>query len=70
MARYDPPVAFDFNVGDVTCSPCRGCPHRPEFPACMEACEALDRFQRVLATMVSCARLDAPEDYAICRPLR
>lgn len=69
MARSDPPVNFDFEVGDVTRSPCRGCPEYCRFPECMETCEALDRFQRVLANMVSCGRLDAPEHYTVCRPV-
>ena len=69
MNRSDHRLAFDFEVGDVTRSPCRDCLHHANFPECMETCETLDRFQRILAGMVSCARANAPDHYTICRPL-
>ncbi len=67
MKREIIKVAFDFEVGDVTRSPCRGCPRHCDFPRCMETCKALDRFQRVLATMVSCAKENGSETYTVCR---
>ena len=69
MSSYDSRVAFDFDVGDVTRSPCRDCPMHRDFPGCMDTCQTLDRFQRVLASMVSCVRDSSPDFYTICRPL-
>jgi hypothetical protein len=68
MKAVDRRIAFDFDVGNITRSPCRDCPRHYRFPACMEKCRTLDRFQRVLADMVSCARQSDPESYPICRP--
>jgi hypothetical protein len=68
MKREASQIAFDFEVGDVTRSPCRSCSRRRDFPGCMETCQTLDRFQRVLAKMVSCVRDSCPESYSICRP--
>jgi len=62
-------IAFDFEVGDITRSPCRDCPIRNDFPTCMDTCKTLDRFQRVLADIVSCVRESNPEYYPICRPM-
>ena len=68
MNHEDIRVAFDFDVADVTRSPCRGCCMRSDFPRCMDTCRTLDHFQRILATMVSCVRENSPEEYRVCNP--
>jgi hypothetical protein len=47
---------FDFEVGYLVKSPCKGCPHQPEFPACREGCRSIDRIQEILAESISCQR--------------
>ena len=64
------PMGFDFDIGDVKCSPCRDCFGRGRFPECMADCAALDHFQRILARAVSCSRRNDTDHYAVCRPDR
>lgn len=47
---------FDFEVGYLVKSPCKGCPLRAEFPHCMDRCETLAQIQGVLAESVSLTR--------------
>ncbi|MBI9087334.1 MAG: hypothetical protein JEZ11_27315 [Desulfobacterales bacterium] len=61
-------MAFDFELGDVKRSPCRGCYKRGRFPGCMDGCAALDHFQRVLARTVSCSRDSGLDAHAVYRP--
>ena len=44
---------FDFDIGHLKKSPCRGCPMHPLFPGCSEQCRALDRIQTILARTIS-----------------
>jgi len=46
---------FDFNIGHLVKSPCKGCPTRADFPDCMEDCELLDQIQAVLSDSISSA---------------
>lgn len=47
---------FDFEVGYLIKSPCRGCDDRPFFPKCIDACRILDDIHTVMAESVSCSR--------------
>jgi hypothetical protein len=48
---------FDFEVGHLVQSPCRGCEKRPtRFPVCMKSCEILDGIQAVLTDTISSVR--------------
>lgn len=47
---------FDFEIGNLVKSPCRGCEKREEFPHCIETCEIIDRIQSLLAETRSCTR--------------
>ncbi len=47
---------FDFEVGTLVKSPCKDCEHRENFPKCIDACEMLDKIQKVLAETRSCTR--------------
>jgi hypothetical protein len=47
---------FDFDVGYLVKSPCKGCDIRPEFPRCIDGCKLLDRIHGRLAKSVSCTR--------------
>ena len=47
---------FDFDIGYLVKSPCRGCIDRYLFPDCMDSCIALDKIRSVLANSVSCSR--------------
>ena len=47
---------FDFDVGYLVKSPCRGCEDRPLFPECIKACRILDEIHSIMAESVSCAR--------------
>ncbi len=61
-------IRFDFDIGDISKSPCRNCSNRINFPSCMDSCKTLDRFQRILADTVSCVREGSPEYYRVCWP--
>lgn len=45
---------FDFDIGYLAKSPCKGCPRREDFPHCMERCRVLEKIQVTLAKGVSC----------------
>ena len=47
---------FDFEVGYLVKSPCRGCDQRPLFPQCIQTCRILDDIHTVMAESVSCTR--------------
>ncbi|MBI9086766.1 MAG: hypothetical protein JEZ11_24430 [Desulfobacterales bacterium] len=60
MTRLDsnkpPRYRFDFEIGYLVKSPCRGCEERDHFPKCIDACKILDRIHTALAESVSCSR--------------
>lgn len=47
---------FDFEIGYLVKSPCRGCDQRPLFPRCIKTCRILDDIHTVMAESVSCTR--------------
>ncbi len=47
---------FDFEIGYLVKSPCRGCDQRPLFPQCIKTCQILDNIHAVMAESVSCSR--------------
>lgn len=62
---------FDFDIGYLVKSPCRGCIDRYLFPDCMDNCMSLDKIRRVLANSVSCSRSYSPvESHAIFQESR
>jgi hypothetical protein len=57
---------FDFDIGYLVESPCRGCIDRGHFPGCMDSCLPLDKIRTVLANSISCSRsYSALESHAI-----
>jgi len=47
---------FDFEIGYLVKSPCRGCEDRPRFPRCIKGCRILNDIHTVMAESVSCSR--------------
>lgn len=47
---------FDFEMGTLVKSPCKGCEFRPDFPRCMATCRMLDMIHTALKDSVSCSR--------------
>jgi hypothetical protein len=47
---------FDFEIGYLIKSPCRGCEDRPLFPQCIKACRILDDIHTLMAESVSCSK--------------
>ena len=47
---------FDFEIGYLIKSPCRGCEDMPLFPQCIKECRILDDIHTVMAESVSCSR--------------
>ena len=47
---------FDFDLGYLVKSPCRGCDNRATFPKCIESCDTICRIQDYLSDTVSCSR--------------
>lgn len=45
---------FDFEIGYLTKSPCRDCPHFHDLPSCSNECRVLDRIRIILARGISC----------------
>ena len=45
--------SFDFDVGYLVKSPCKGCQSHRRFPECMDGCELLGRVQSALSDSVS-----------------
>lgn len=57
---------FDFEVGYLIKSPCKGCLRREEFPGCIDRCATLDEIQTILAQGISCSRsVSDAESYAL-----
>jgi len=44
---------FDYDMGYLVKSPCRGCSSYAAFPGCMERCTLLDRVQNILSDSLS-----------------
>jgi hypothetical protein len=53
---------FDFNVGYLVKSPCKGCATRGSFPECMDECEILEQIQVALSDSISCANNFSPAE--------
>ncbi|MBI9085403.1 MAG: hypothetical protein JEZ11_17540 [Desulfobacterales bacterium] len=53
---------FDFDMGNLSESPCRRCPNRPLLPACAANCAVLKRVQALLACSVSSVVNVSPEE--------
>jgi hypothetical protein len=47
--------AFDFDLGYLVQSPCKGCSSYSVFPECMDGCKTLDRVQSMLSESVPSA---------------
>jgi hypothetical protein len=47
---------FDFEIGYLVKSPCRGCEKRGLLPKCSENCDILDRIQTILIDSICCSR--------------
>lgn len=45
--------SFDFDIGYLVKSPCKGCMSHHSFPDCMDGCELLDRVQSALSDSIS-----------------
>ena len=57
---------FDFEIGYLVKSPCKGCADRAHFPRCLNTCEIIQRLQTVLASGVSCSLgLPAAEPFPV-----
>ena len=53
---------FDFDMGNLSESPCRRCPNRPHLPGCAKDCQILSHVQTILACTVSSVVNYAPEE--------
>lgn len=63
MARFTiPGTKFDFDIGNLTESPCRRCPNRNQLPRCTASCQTLGRVQTLLSCSVSSMVSHAPEE--------
>ena len=59
---------FDYDIGYLVKSPCRGCGTYDAFPECMDRCSLLDRVQNALCDSLSSVNnYSAAESY--CLPL-
>ena len=47
---------FDFDIGYLVQSPCRGCDQSEDLPICSQACLLLDRIRGLLADVVPCTQ--------------
>jgi hypothetical protein len=57
---------FDFDIGYLIKSPCRGCVLHYHFPKCMDSCRTLDRIQTHIAQGISSCRTYSPlEDFSV-----
>ena len=54
--RLDISHLFDFEVGCLMKSPCRGCPMKEDLPQCVKGCGLLEQIQSFLSSGVSCTR--------------
>jgi len=48
---------FDFDIGYLVRSPCKGCEERDQVPRCIESCEILDRIHAAMSEGISCSRM-------------
>lgn len=63
MARFTVSgTKFDFDIGNLTESPCRRCPNRDQLPHCAASCRTLGRVQTLLSCSVSSMVSHAPEE--------
>jgi len=53
---------FDFDIGYLVKSPCKGCATRERFPDCMDECSILEQIQTALADSMSCANNFSPAE--------
>lgn len=53
---------FDFDIGNLSESPCRRCLNRHLLPACAATCQVLSRVQTLLACSVSSVVSSSPEE--------
>jgi hypothetical protein len=59
-------TAFDFEIGTLVQSPCRGCAMRSLLPECCQRCDLLARIQSTLAGGVSSGHSVSPvEAYSV-----
>lgn len=49
-------IRFDFEIGHLIKSPCKGCTDRPAFPRCIDNCLKLDKLHNILSEAISCTR--------------
>lgn len=57
---------FDFEVGHLKKSPCKGCFHHFQFPVCLDECAILDRIQTKLSrTVLTSCNHSPAETFAI-----
>ncbi len=54
--KYTDKFKFDFEIGYLVKSPCKGCNKREKFPKCMDTCQAIDKIHEILADGISCSR--------------
>ncbi len=47
---------YDYDVGTLVKSPCKGCDTRPYFPECIDRCTLLDQIHTILSDTISCTR--------------
>jgi hypothetical protein len=53
---------FDFEIGYLIKSPCKGCLNQDDLPACAENCPVLDKIHGVLCGVISSARSQSSID--------
>jgi hypothetical protein len=53
---------FDFDIGNLSESPCRRCPNRPLLPECSKNCKLLSQVQAILACSVPSVVNVSPEE--------
>jgi len=54
--KYARNFKFDFEIGHLVKSPCKGCSKREKFPECMDTCRVIDKIHEILADGISCSR--------------
>jgi len=58
--------SFDFDIGYLVKSPCKGCRGHVRFPECMEGCELLERVQSALSDSISSVHsFSAAESFSV-----
>ncbi|MDD2390065.1 MAG: hypothetical protein PHP23_10085 [Desulfobacterales bacterium] len=57
---------FDFDIGYLVKSPCKGCANRGNFPACSDECVILDQIRtRLVGCVSSTKNYSSADDYAL-----